>query len=113
MTVVISASLLSLSHFLPSVCHPHAPVSVLSACLTVIPDKCFLPPAPGHSAFHKGALGGKVTPTERIFHGGLPGVLTTVGGLVAVGLHIVGVGWLSVRLSGQFSLLRKRTKINV
>lgn len=113
MTVVISASLLSLSHFLPSVCHPHAPVSVLSACLTVIPDKCFLPPAPGHSAFRIGALGGRVTSTERIFHGGLPGVLTTVGGQAAVDLHIVGVGWLSIRLSGQFSLLWKRTKINV
>lgn len=52
--------------------HPHP---MLSAFSIATPNKCFLLPAPGHATFQRGALGGKVTPGERIFQG-LGGVVT-------------------------------------
>ena len=53
---------------------------MLRVFLIVIPEKCFLPSAPGGPGFQRGALGGRVSPRERLFRGGLTGVVTAVRG---------------------------------
>lgn len=83
---------------------PHSPAPVLGVFPLSLKNSSF-PPSPGILHFEQEPL------VARLLQGKeLP--MTAVGGQTAVSLNIVRAGRVSISLSGQFSHLQKRTKIN-